>query len=220
MSLPSSRVIDLGADLPAALDAAETAIHSGECIVMPTDTVYGIGADAFDARAVQRLLDAKKRGRDMPPPVLVADADVLDEIAMDIADGARVLAARCWPGALTLVVPVKPELELDLGELRSTIAVRVPDHDGVRALLARTGPLAVSSANTSGLPPATDADAARAMLGDSVAVYLDGGPTPGDVPSTIVDFAGAPGGRILRQGAIALADLQALVPTIQGSPEA
>ena len=220
MSSSSPVVVDLAVDLPAALDAAEKAIRAGECIVLPTDTVYGIGADAFDARAVQRLLDAKKRGRDMPPPVLVGDAEELDGIAVDIAPGARVLAQACWPGALTLVVPVKPELELDLGELRGTIAVRVPDHDGVRTLLRRTGPLAVSSANTSGLPPATDAGAARDMLGDSVAVYLDGGPTPGDVPSTIVDFASAPGGKVLRQGVIALDALQALVPTVQGSSEA
>jgi tRNA threonylcarbamoyl adenosine modification protein (Sua5/YciO/YrdC/YwlC family) len=217
MDSPATATIDLITDPGAALDAAEAAIRAGACIVLPTDTVYGIGTDAFDAQAVQRLLDAKKRGRDMPPPVLVADAAALDDIATGIADGARALAAAFWPGALTLVVPVRPELELDLGELRGTIAVRVPDHDAVRTLLARTGPLAVSSANTSGLPAATDEPSARAMLADSVAVYLDGGPTPGETPSTIVDFAASPAGRVLRQGVITLEALRAVVPTIVGA---
>jgi tRNA threonylcarbamoyl adenosine modification protein (Sua5/YciO/YrdC/YwlC family) len=217
MDSTAPTVIDLNADPDAALDAAEAAVRAGACVVLPTDTVYGIGADAFDASAVRRLLEAKKRGRDMPPPVLVADVAVLDDIAVNVADGARALAVAFWPGALTLVVPVRPDLELDLGELRGTIAVRVPDHDAVRTLLARTGPLAVSSANTSGLPPATDEPSARAMLADSVAVYLDGGPTPGETPSTIVDFATDPAGRVLRQGVITLARLRAVVPTIVGA---
>jgi len=209
-------VLDLVRDPEASLAAAEAAISAGECIVIPTDTVYGIGTDAFDAAAVQRLLDAKQRGRDMPPPVLAGDAGVLDELADVVPDGARVLAGAFWPGALTLIVPVRPSLRLDLGETRGTIAVRVPDHDAVRGLLRRTGPLAVSSANTSGLPAATRVAEAVAMLGDAVAVYLDGGPTPGETPSTIVDFAADPTGRVLRHGAIDLARIQARVPGVAG----
>jgi len=209
-------VLDLARDPERCLVAAATAVRAGECIVVPTDTVYGIGTDAFDAVAVQRLLDAKQRGRDMPPPVLVGDAGALDDLADTVPDGARALAAAFWPGALTLIVPVRSSLRLDLGEVRGTIAVRVPDHDSVRDLLRRTGPLAVSSANTSGRPPATTVAEAVAMLGDAVALYLDGGPTPGETPSTIVDFATDPGGRVIRHGALSLERLAASVPTLAG----
>ena len=197
-------------------DAVVRAIRCGECVVMPTDTVYGIAADAFDPRAVQRLLDAKGRGRDMPPPVLIADAEGLDEIAVDVPDGARALAEAFWPGALTLIVPARPRAGLDLGDTHGTIAVRVPDHDLARALLRCTGPLAVSSANTTGLAPATTVDQARAMLGDSVARYVDGGPTPGQTPSTILDFASSRRGHVVRQGAIDVVTLRAVWPGLEG----
>jgi len=179
---------------------------------LPTDTVYGIGADATSPQAVQSLLDAKQRGRDMPPPILLPDADLLAEVAADVTDAAIALAGAFWPGALTLVL--KAKLPLDLGDRPTTIAVRVPDHDGARALLRATGLLAVSSANLSGRAPATTAADAQAMLGDAVAVYLDGGPTPGDVPSTIVDVTADPA-RIIRQGAIPAADLRAVWPGIE-----
>ncbi|MCL2316870.1 MAG: L-threonylcarbamoyladenylate synthase [Actinomycetia bacterium] len=210
------RVIDLRADEAEALEAAAAAIGAGACIVAPTDTVYGIGADAFDAAAVQRLLDAKQRSRDMPPPVLLSDTGELDDVALTVPAGARALARAFWPGALTLIVPVRPDLRLDLGETRGTIAVRVPDHDAMRTLLRRTGPLAVSSANTSGLPPATDVAAAHDMLGEAVAVYLDGGPTPGETPSTIVDFATSKDGRVVRAGVIGLDRLRVAWPGVEG----
>jgi len=198
------------------LKAAAEAVAGGRCIVLPTDTVYGIGADAFSAQAVQSLLDAKHRGRDMPPPVLMPDVAMLDSVAADIPEAALRLAEAFWPGALTLIL--RAALPLDLGDQTDTIAVRVPDHAGARALLRATGLLAVSSANVSGLPPATTVAEARGMLGDSVAVYLDGGPTPGDCPSTIVDLASDPaGGRVVRQGVIPLADLRAVWPGIQGA---
>ncbi len=206
---------DLTGDADAALEAAAEAVKAGECIVLPTDTVYGIGADAFDAAAVQRLLDAKERGRDMPPPVLVAEPSMLRAVADDVPAGAAVLAKAFWPGGLTLIVKAQPRSGMELGETRGTVAVRVPDHDGARALLRRTGPLAVSSANVSGRPAALDCDDARAQLGDRVAVYLDGGPVSGGVASTIVDFASTPEGRILRQGAIALEALLEVAPDIE-----
>ena len=215
-SEPAASAVVWRVDDPRALVAAEAAVRAGACLVLPTDTVYGIGADAFDAAAVQRLLDAKHRGRDMPPPVLVADVADLDEIAQTVPAGARALAEAFWPGGLTLIVPVRPSLRLDLGDTRGTVAVRVPDHDPVRALLRRTGPLAVSSANTSGSPPATDVATALAMLGDSVAVYLDGGPAPGETPSTIVDFAACATGRVLRQGVLGPDALRAVVPGLEG----
>jgi len=192
--------------------AAAAAVSAGQCIVLPTDTVYGIGACATSPAAVQRLLDAKQRGRDMPPPILLPDADLLPEVAADVPEAAFALAKAFWPGALTLIL--KAKLPLDLGDRPTTIAVRVPDHDGARALLRATGLLAVSSANVSGQPPATTVNQAETMLGDTVAVYLDGGPTPGDVPSTIVDLTSDPA-RIVRQGAIPAAALRDVWPSIE-----
>jgi len=190
----------------AALDAASTAVRRGQLVVLPTDTVYGVGADAFDAAAVTRLLAAKGRGREMPPPVLVGTRGTLDALATRMPDYVATLTQRFWPGALTVVCHQQPSLQWDLGETRGTVAVRMPDHELARALLDRTGPLAVSSANLSGRPAATDADAALAMLGEVVTAVIDGGPAPGGVASTIVDATGERP-RILRAGAIAVADL-------------
>lgn len=200
-----------------ALDEAVNAVSRGQVIVLPTDTVYGVGADAFDARAVQALLDAKGRGRQMPPPVLIPDARTLDGLAADVPGTVRSLAAAFWPGALTLIVKAQPTLTWDLGETRGTVALRVPDHPLALALLRRTGPLAVSSANRTGRPAATTAADAAEQLGEAVAVVLDGGPTPGNAPSTIVDATGDRL-RIVRLGAIPLAELRA-VADIQGPDE-
>jgi tRNA threonylcarbamoyl adenosine modification protein (Sua5/YciO/YrdC/YwlC family) len=187
----------------AAVDAAARAITRGELIVIPTDTVYGIGADAFDPVAVKALLDAKGRGREMPPPVLVASATTLDALAVRVPDWARALTEAFWPGALTLVCHQQTSLQWDLGETRGTVAVRVPDHPVAVAVLERTGPLAVSSANRTGMPAATDADAAEEMLGHAVSVIVDSGPTPDADPSTIVDATGETP-RLLRLGAISV----------------
>ena len=202
----------------AGLAAAAEAVASGRCIVLPTDTVYGIGADAFSPTAVQGLLDAKRRGRDMPPPVLLPDAGLLDRVAADVPEAARRLAEAFWPGALTLIL--KAALPLDLGDRTDTIAVRVPAHDGARRLLSATGLLAVSSANVSGKPPATTVAEAEAMLRDAVAVYLDDGPTPGETPSTIVDLASDASGRVLRPGVIGLDELRTVCPAIRGPADA
>jgi tRNA threonylcarbamoyl adenosine modification protein (Sua5/YciO/YrdC/YwlC family) len=192
------------------LAAASLAIQRGELVVLPTDTVYGIGADAFDPTAVKKLLEAKGRGRDMPPPVLVAAKATLDALAIEVPAWARTLVEQLWPGPLTLVCRQQPSLQWDLGETRGTVAVRMPDDEVAIELLARTGPLAVSSANVTGLPAANDADEAERMLGDKVEVILDAGTAPGLTPSTIVDATG-PQPRLLRAGALSPEELDQLL---------
>lgn len=191
-----------------ALDAASLALQRGELIVLPTDTVYGLAADAFDPDAVAELLKAKGRGREMPPPVLVSSATTIDALAVNIPAYARALIDEFWPGPLTLVCHQQSSLQWDLGDTRGTVAIRMPDHELTREILERTGPLAVSSANTTGLPAAGDADRAEEMLGAHVAVIVDAGAVgqpgaPTGEASTIVDVTGAEG-RILRRGALSL----------------
>lgn len=198
------------AQLEAGLTAATTAIRAGELVVLPTDTVYGLAADAFDPAAVRRLLAAKGRGRDMPPPVLVGSTATLDALAAALPGWARELVEHYWPGPLTIVVREQSSLQWDLGEARGTVAVRMP-HDPVAIeLLGRTGPLAVSSANLTGRPAATDADQAADMLADKVAVILDSGPTVDDRPSTIVDCTAAHP-RVLRVGAVPVEELRTVL---------
>ena len=215
MNETGSRTLSLEFETDAALEAAREAVAAGQCVVFPTDTVYGIGCAAFDTKAVMGLLDAKKRGRDMPPPVLIAEGSMLRALAGQVPEAARKLVARFWPGALTIIVKAQRSLPLELGETRGTVAVRVPDHDQARALLRRTGPMAVSSANVSGQPAATTAGEARHMLADAVAVYLDGGRAPGGEASTIIDFTSDEHGRVLRQGAIDLEELRQVVPELR-----
>lgn len=200
-----------------ALDAAVRAIEKGGLVVLPTDTVYGIGADAFSPEAVARLLAAKGRGRQTPPPVLVANAGVLDALATDVPPAVRDLVAEFWPGALTVILRAQPSLAWDLGESAGTVALRMPANDAALALLGRWGPLAVTSANLTGQPPAQDAAAAAAYFGADVAVYLDGGPTPGPVPSTIVDATGARL-RIVRHGVIGVDELATVAPELAEEP--
>ena len=204
----SAKVYDVSSeeDRAAAIDAAALAIQRGRLVVLPTDTVYGLAADAFDPDAVASLLDAKGRGREMPPPVLVSTATTLDALASKVPDYARALTDTFWPGPLTLVCHEQSSLRWDLGETRGTVAVRMPDHDLARELLDRTGPLAVSSANLTGQPAASNAAEALEMLGDSVAVIVDGGDAPGAVPSTIVDVTGERP-RLLRLGVISVEQL-------------
>ena len=194
----------------AGLTAATTAIRAGELVVLPTDTVYGLGADAFDPAAVQRLLDAKGRVRQMPPPVLVASTATLDALASTVPPWARDLVEHYWPGPLTIVVREQSSLQWDLGETRGTVAVRMPHDPVALELLGRTGPMAVSSANLTGRPAATDADQAAEMLADQVAVILDGGPTVDDRPSTIVDCTSSRP-RVLRVGAVPVAELRTVL---------
>ena len=197
----------------AAIEAAALAIRRGGLVVLPTDTVYGVAADAFDPDAVADLLKAKGRGRDMPPPVLISSATTADALALALPGYARTLMEHFWPGPLTLVGKQQPSLQWDLGDTRGTVAMRMPDHPLTLDLLERTGPLAVSSANLTGRPAATDAEHADDMLGEHVSVVIDAGESPGGGASTIIDVTGVQG-RILRRGAISLEELNAaLEPT-------
>jgi L-threonylcarbamoyladenylate synthase len=193
-----------------AIEAAALAVQRGGLVVLPTDTVYGVGADAFDHQAVQALLDAKGRGREMPPPVLVSATTTLDALASGVPDYVAALTEAFWPGPLTLVCNQQPSLTWDLGETRGTVAVRMPDHEIALALLERTGPLAVSSANLSGSPAATGAEQAEEMLGQSVEVILDAGPSPAGEASTMLDVRG-PVPRLLREGALSVARINAVL---------
>ncbi len=183
------------------LAAATGAVKSGRLVVLPTDTVYGIGADAFDSDAVTALLAAKGRGRDMPVGVLVGSWHTIDGLAHAVPPSARELIRAFWPGALSLVIRQAPSLQWDLGDARGTVMLRMPLHPVAIELLREVGPMAVSSANLSGHPPATTADEAQRQLGDLVQVYLDAGPSPQQAASTIVDLSG-PAPRILREGPI------------------
>ncbi|UKO89870.1 threonylcarbamoyl-AMP synthase [Gordonia amicalis] len=185
----------------AGIRAAVGAAKAGRLVVVPTDTLYGVGCDAFDADAVGSLLAAKHRGRDMPVPVLVGSWHSIDGLVLSVPQAARDLIEAFWPGGLSLVVRQAPSLAWDLGDTDGTVMLRMPLHPVAIELLREVGPMAVSSANVSGRPPATTVDEAREQLGDEISVYLDGGPAPVAQASTIVDVSGAQP-RILREGAI------------------
>lgn len=195
------------------ITAAREAVRRGDLVVLPTDTVYGVGADAFSPAAVSALLLAKGRGRDMPVPVLVGSWRTLDGLVMGVPKVVQDMVEAFWPGGLTIIVRHAPSLVWDLGESRGTVAVRMPLHPVALDLLGETGPMAVSSANRTGHPPATTAGQARDQLEDDVAVYLDGGPCVAPVPSTIVD---ATGERVVlrRLGALDVDRLRTVVPDL------
>ncbi|HIW46928.1 MAG TPA: threonylcarbamoyl-AMP synthase [Candidatus Yaniella excrementigallinarum] len=197
----------------AAITAAVEALGQRELIVLPTDTVYGVGADAFSPQAVAVLLAAKGRSRQSPPPVLIGSIQVLDALAVDTPATARQLAETFWPGALTLILKAQPSLSWDLGETRGTVGLRQPNDPLAQQILQQTGPLAVSSANRHGQPAATTIDAAREALGDAVSVYIDEGQRGQQHPSTIVDCTVTPH-RVLRSGSISIEALRNIVPEI------
>jgi tRNA threonylcarbamoyl adenosine modification protein (Sua5/YciO/YrdC/YwlC family) len=210
-------------ELLSGMRLARAAIGRGELVVIPTDTVYGVAADAFDPAAVQRLLDAKGRGRQSPPPVLIPGIPTLAALAETVPQEVTDLVQEFWPGGLTVVLPAQPSLVWDLGETRGTVALRMPSDTIALELLSETGPLAVSSANLTGRPAARTAAEAEAMLGDSISVYLDGGAAGSryesvdgrDSSSTIVDAtalaAGAGPLRILRHGVISAERIRSVV---------
>lgn len=192
------------------LAEAAASLRKGDLAVIPTDTVYGLAADAFSPPAVTGLLTAKGRDRQMPPPVLVGTVRAATALVEDLNEFGKDLIDEFWPGGLTLVMRANRNLIWDLGDTKGTVAVRMPLHEITLELLKETGPLAVSSANRSGAPPATTAADAEAQLGETVAVYLDGGPCSRDVPSTIVDLTG-PVPKLLRAGVISVARLREVV---------
>ena len=195
------------------LIAAMTAVQAGQLVVLPTDTVYGVGADAFNPVAVNALLAAKGRGRNMPPPVLVGSVRAAAALTETLGAFGQDLIDEFWPGPLTLVFRASPTLRWDLGDTQGTVAVRMPLHPIALDLLRRTGPMAVSSANVHGAPAATTADEAAEQLGEAVSVYLDGGPCADSVPSTILDLTGTMP-RLLRAGVIGIDALRKVVPVI------
>jgi len=213
-------------DLLTGMRLAKLAIARGQLVVLPTDTVYGLAADAFNAEAVQALLDAKGRTRQSPPPVLVPNIKTARALAEYLPDAFIQLAETFWPGALTMIVSAQPSLTWDLGETKGTVALRMPDHKIALALLEETGPLAVSSANLTGEPAATTSAQAEGYLFDAVEVFLDGGPSPKAEASTILDLtalratvgAGASESdetqgkvRIVRRGALSAAKIRAVI---------
>jgi len=204
------------------LEHAQRAISENKCVVLPTDTVYGIAADAFSPQAVTMLLVSKGRSRTMPPPVLIPRINALDGLATEVSADARKLAEAFWPGGLTLILHAQPSLDWDLGETKGTVALRMPADEVALELLTLTGPLAVSSANRTGQSPAQTAAAAQEQLAESVEVYLEGGPRPlegeAGVPSTIVDATG-PVLRVVRDGAVSLERLREHVPGVLGLGE-
>jgi len=197
------------------LEHAQRAIRQHKCVVFPTDTVYGIAADAFSPQAVTMLLVSKGRSRKMPPPVLIPRLNALDGLATDVPAEARKLAEAFWPGGLTMIFHAQPSLDWDLGETKGTVALRMPADDVAQDLLTLTGPLAVSSANRTGQPAAQTAADAMTQLAESVEVYLEGGRRPAEdaeaLPSTIVDATALPL-RVVRQGAISVERLREVVP--------
>jgi L-threonylcarbamoyladenylate synthase len=220
-----SRLFDCSqdSDLLAGMRLARASVRRGELVVIPTDTVYGVAADAFSPAAVQKLLNAKGRTRQSPPPVLVPGIATLEALAAEVPDAVRRLVDAFWPGGLTIVLPAQPSLAWDLGDTDGTVAVRMPDNRIALELLEETGPLAVSSANLTGEPAATTAQQAVDMLGESVDVYLDGG-TSQSTASTIVDATAlvAPDGKvtILREGAVSRSQLREVLGDLLDEPTA
>ena len=199
----------------AGIAAAVAAVLKGDLVVLPTDTVYGIGADAFRPAAVQSLLAAKGRGREMPPPVLVGSVRAASALVEDLGPYGQELIDEFWPGGLTLICRASRSLKWDLGDTKGTVAVRMPRNEIALEVLVQTGPMAVSSANLTGQPAATTAEAAREQLGESVDVYLDGGSCEADVPSTIVDLTGEMP-RLLRGGAVPIGKLREVAAVAMG----
>jgi L-threonylcarbamoyladenylate synthase len=187
---------------------AAAAARAGELVVFPTDTVYGIGTRPDDPTATTRVFDAKGRPRELELPILVVSLAQAREVAA-FDQRADDLATRLWPGALTLVLPRTPaSRSFDLGGDLATIGVRMPHHPLALALLARTGPLAVTSANRSGQPTPVDCGDLERVFGDRVAVYLCGDRPMAGPPSTVVDLAHGPL-RVLRAGALPAAAIRA-----------
>ncbi|MEZ7858523.1 MAG: L-threonylcarbamoyladenylate synthase [Aquiluna sp.] len=205
-------------DLLTGFRQAKVALQRHEVVVIPTDTVYGIAVDAFSPKAVELLLKTKGRERSVPPPVLIPKVETLSALATDLPLVASKLAAAFWPGALTMVLRAQPSLDWDLGETRGTVALRVPDHKITLALLEDVGPLAVSSANTTGNPAAVTAQQAFDYFGDKVPVYLDGGGSPKGEASTILDLTQVRDGeaiRVLRKGALSLERIRSVIGDVE-----
>jgi L-threonylcarbamoyladenylate synthase len=197
------------AEVDGAILHAIEILHSDGLVAFPTDTVYGVGCLAFNARAVENIYKAKKRPMDKAIPILIGSSEDLGKVAVQIPPPAARLVARYWPGPLTLVLPKHPDLP-DVISDKPTVGVRVPDHPIARQLLQSAGPMAVTSANLSGRESPRTADQVLEQLGGRIHLILDGGETPGGMPSTVVNCLGGEP-MILRQGPISQKDIQFLL---------
>jgi L-threonylcarbamoyladenylate synthase len=192
------------------LAAAARTARAGRLVVFPTDTVYGLGCDAFSGSAVRNLLSAKNRGPDTPVPVLVGSWSTIDGLVMGVPKVARDLVEAFWPGGLSLVLTHAPSLAWDLGATKGTVTLRMPQHPVALELLRDVGPMAVSSANVASQAVATTVAGVEEQLGDAVGVYLDGGEMPGEPTSTVVDLTGDTP-RVLRAGAVSVEALSSVI---------
>jgi L-threonylcarbamoyladenylate synthase len=200
-----------------SLERAAELLRAGQLVAFPTDTVYGVGALAFNAASVAAIYVAKQRPPEKAIPILVADEADLLRVTASVPDVAHRLIAHFWPGGLTLVLPKRPDVP-EIVSADMTLAVRIPDLNLARALMRLTGPLAATSANRSGRPSPITASDVLLQLGGRIAAVLDGGPCPGGTPSTVVDCVSSPA-RVVRQGAVSLADLRSVVPGIKSASE-
>jgi L-threonylcarbamoyladenylate synthase len=194
---------------PQAILTAVKLLQGGHLVAFPTDTVYGLGAQLFNPQAIEKLFEVKEREHLKAIPVLLSDPATLDQVTSSINILARRLADHFWPGPLTLVVPGHPKLPANLSP-HPTIGVRMPNHPDALALLEASGPLAVTSANLSGQNNALTAEQVNAQLAARIPLILDGGPTPGGAPSTVVDCTG-PEPIILRAGPVTLEDIRGIL---------
>ena len=216
--MPSVYNCSVDTELLTGFRMAKSSLDRQELVVLPTDTVYGIAANAFSPKAVENLLNAKGRDRTQPPPVLIPKIETLSALASDLPIVANQLANAFWPGALTMVLKSQRTLDWDLGETRGTVALRVPNHKITLALLEDVGPLAVSSANLTGQPAAQTAQQAVEYFGDKVAVYLDSGPVEKGEASTILDLTQVRDGepiRVLRKGAISIEQILSVIGNVE-----
>lgn len=188
------------------LVAAKAALTRGECVVMPTDTGYGLAANPFVPSGLDSLFKAKQRDRGMPVPVFVANLDAALALSYNLSEKGKLLMAKFWPGALTVIVKAHPTLKWDLADPENTIALRIPLNRTALELLTQTGPLGVTTANVSDRPAATDVESAKEQFGSLVSVYLDAGISVGNQPSTIID-ATKDHLRLVRAGALSVSEI-------------
>jgi L-threonylcarbamoyladenylate synthase len=199
-----------------SIKLARRLLREGELVAFPTDTVYGVGANAFERYAVRQIFKVKQRPVDKAIPVFITQIDDLNQVARDVPNTAWSLLERFWPGALTVVLPKSPHLPVDVTAGRDFVAVRLPDHPLCLELVVKVGrPLAVTSANLSGQPSPTTAEEVAAQLGGRIPLILDGGPTATPHPSSIVDLSVQPP-RLLREGDLSLQVLREVVADLIG----
>jgi L-threonylcarbamoyladenylate synthase len=204
-----------GPDRSRGVTAAAAAARRGELLVFPTESMYAVAADPFSPRGIRALRDVKGRGSALPVPVLVGAIRTVDGLATGIAADGRALIEAAWPGPLTLIVRAQPTLAWDLGGTSGTISVRMPLHPVALDVLAATGPLAATGAQRSGSVAPRSCAEAEEHLGDAVSVYLDGGPAPAELPSTVVDLTG-PVPTLLREGGFPADVLREVCPDLVG----